>query len=156
MLESVCAEDRRHRSHRDWSRLLSVPCAFPVPPLFGPSSLVNYSAGGGPRVYQGLSIRRWSWPLHGATALFAVTALLAVGRRRFRLARLAAAAQVALVVLGWGASQYPFVVVPDLTLAAASAPRVTQTLLLGALAAGALVLFPSLRLLFRVFKARPR
>jgi len=112
------------------------------------------SESGAPRVHQGLSIRRWSWPLHGATALFAVTALLAVGRRRFRLARLAAAAQVALVVLGWGASQYPFVVVPDLTLAAASAPRVTQTLLLATLGAGALVLFPSLRLLFRVFKSR--
>jgi cytochrome d ubiquinol oxidase subunit II len=114
------------------------------------------SEGNAPRVYQGLSIRRWSWPLHGATALCAVTALLAVGRRRYRLARLAAAAQVALVVLGWGASQYPFVVVPDLTLESASAPRVTQTLLLATLGVGALVLFPSLRLLFRVFKSRPR
>jgi cytochrome d ubiquinol oxidase subunit II len=114
------------------------------------------SAAGAPRVHQGLSVRRWSWPLHAATGLAAVTALLAVGRRRYRLARLAAAAQVALVVLGWGASQYPFVVVPDLTLAAASAPRATQTLLLATLGAGALVLFPSLRLLFRVFKARPR
>jgi len=111
---------------------------------------------GAPRVHQGLSVRRWSWPLHAATGLAAVTALLAIGRRRYRLARLAAAAQVALVVLGWGASQYPFVVVPDLTLAAASAPRATQTLLLATLGAGALVLFPSLRLLFRVFKARPR
>ena len=112
--------------------------------------------GGAPRVYQGLSVRRWSWPLHGATGLAAVSALVAVGRRRYRLARLLAAAQVALVVLGWGASQYPFVVVPDLTLAAASAPRATQTLLLATLGAGALVLFPSLRLLFRVFKSRPR
>jgi cytochrome d ubiquinol oxidase subunit II len=114
------------------------------------------SQGGAPRVYQGLSTRRWSWPFHAATGLAAVSALLAVGRRRYRLARLAAAAQVALVVLGWGAAQYPFVVVPDLTLAAASAPRATQTLLLATLGAGALVLFPSLRLLFRVFKSRPR
>jgi cytochrome d ubiquinol oxidase subunit II len=114
------------------------------------------SAGSAPRVYEGLSIRRWSWPLHVATAFAAVSALLAIARRRFWWARLAAAAQVALVVLGWGASQYPFLVVPDLTLAAASAPRATQTLLLATLAAGALVLFPSLRLLFRVFKARPR
>jgi cytochrome d ubiquinol oxidase subunit II len=113
------------------------------------------SQASAPRVYQGLSSRRWSWPLHGATALAAVSALLAVARRRFRLARLAAAAQLGLVVLGWGASQYPFVVVPDLTLSAASAPRATQTLLLGTLGAGAMVLFPSLRLLFRVFKSRP-
>jgi cytochrome bd ubiquinol oxidase subunit II len=114
------------------------------------------SASGAPRVYQGLSVRRWSWPLHAATALSALTALVAVSGRRYRMARLAAAAQVALVVLGWGASQYPFVVVPDLTLAAAAAPAATQTLLLGTLAAGALVLFPSLRLLFRVFKSRTR
>ena len=114
------------------------------------------SEGSAPRVYQGLSVRRWSWPLHVVTGLAAVLALVAVGRRRYRLARLVAAAQVALVVLGWGASLYPFVVVPDLTLVAASAPRATQTLLLAALAAGALVLFPSLRLLFRVFKSRPR
>ena len=63
---------------------------------------------------------------------------------------------VALVILGWVASQYPFLLVPDLTLAAASAPRETQMLLLATLGAGAPVLFPSLVLLFRVFKARPR
>jgi cytochrome d ubiquinol oxidase subunit II len=59
---------------------------------------------------------------------------------------------VALIVVGWGASQYPYVVVPDLTLASSSAPRATQVALLWALAAGALLLFPSLYALFRVFK----
>ena len=37
-------------------------------------------------------------------------------------------------------------------LACAAAPRVTPQLLLGALAAGALLLFPSYYYLFRVFK----
>jgi cytochrome bd ubiquinol oxidase subunit II len=59
-------------------------------------------------------------------------------------------------VLGWGVSQYPYLMPPYLTLRSASAPAATQTLLLIALGAGALVLFPSLRLLFRVFKARPQ
>ena len=67
-------------------------------------------------------------------------------------ARAAAVAQVTLIVLGWGASQYPFLVVPELTLASASAPRATQVALLWALAAGAVLLFPSLYVLFRVFK----
>jgi cytochrome d ubiquinol oxidase subunit II len=112
------------------------------------------SADGAPRVFEGLSVRRWSWPLHGLTALFAMSALIAIIARRYRLARGLAAAQVALVVLGWGASQYPYLMMPDLTLWSASAPRQTQTLLLIALGAGALVLFPSLRLLFRIFKSR--
>jgi len=105
-----------------------------------------------PLVFRGLTARAWSLPLHLATGAAAVTALAALLARRFRLARLAAAAQVALIVLGWGASQRPFLLVPDLTLEAASAPRATQVMLLWALGAGALVLFPSLYLLFRVFK----
>ncbi|HEX9291220.1 MAG TPA: cytochrome d ubiquinol oxidase subunit II [Anaeromyxobacteraceae bacterium] len=105
-----------------------------------------------PVVFHGLTGRRWSLPLHAATAVAAVGAFAALLGRHFRLARLAAAAQAALIVLGWGASQYPYLVVPDVTLASASGPRATQVALLVALAAGALTLFPSLYLLFRVFK----
>ena len=43
---------------------------------------------------------------------------------------------------------------PDLTIADAAAPRVTLELALIALIAGAIVLFPSLFYLFRVFKGR--
>ena len=112
------------------------------------------SADSAPRLYAGLSVRRWSWPLHVLTGLAAIGALIALIARRYRLARGLAAAQVALVVLGWGVSQYPYLMPPYLTLRSASAPAETQTLLLIALGAGALVLFPSLRLLFRVFKSR--
>ncbi len=105
-----------------------------------------------PVVFHGLTGRRWSLPLHAATAVAAMGAFAALLGRRFRLARLAAASQAALIVLGWGASQYPYLVVPDVTLASASGPRATQVALLVALAAGALTLFPSLYLLFRVFK----
>jgi cytochrome d ubiquinol oxidase subunit II len=91
-------------------------------------------------------------PLHLGTGAAAIVAFAALFRGRVRLARAAAAAQVALIVLGWGASQYPFLVVPDLTLASASAPRATQVAVLWALGAGALLLFPALYLLFRVFK----
>ncbi len=105
-----------------------------------------------PLVFAGLTARLWSAPLHLGTGAAAVTAFAALLGRRWRLARLAAAAQAALIVLGWGASQYPYLLVPDVTLASASAPRETQLLLLGALGLGALALFPSLWLLFRVFK----
>jgi cytochrome d ubiquinol oxidase subunit II len=107
-----------------------------------------------PQVFRGLTGRGWSLPLHAATGAAALAAFAALWRRRYRLARLAAAAQVALVVLGWGASQHPYLVVPDLTLQGASAPPATQVPLLWALGAGAVTLFPSLWLLFRVFKGR--
>jgi cytochrome d ubiquinol oxidase subunit II len=105
-----------------------------------------------PLVFQGLTRRAWSLPLHLATAAAALTAFAALLRGRVRLARAAAAVQVALIVVGWGASQRPYLVVPALTLDSASAPRVTQVGLLWALAGGGLLLFPALYLLFRVFK----
>jgi len=110
------------------------------------------SAREAPLVFRGLTARSWSIPLHLATGAAALTAFAALFGGRFRLARLAAAAQVALIVVGWGASQYPYLMVPDLTLASASAARATQVMLLWTLGAGALVLVPCLYLLFRVFK----
>lgn len=105
-----------------------------------------------PLVFHGLTARPWSLPLHLATGVAALAAFGGLARGRLRFARAAAVLQVALIVVGWGAAQYPYLVVPDLTLAGASGPRVTQVALLWALAAGALVLFPALYLLFRVFK----
>jgi len=105
-----------------------------------------------PAVFAGLTARGWSLPLHLGTGAAAVAAFAALFRGRVRAARAAAAIQVALIVLGWGASQHPYLVVPDLTLEAASAPRVTQVALLWALAGGGVLLFPALYALFRVFK----
>jgi cytochrome d ubiquinol oxidase subunit II len=105
-----------------------------------------------PLVFEGLTRRSWSLALHAATAAAAVTAFAALFRGRVRAGRAAAAIQAALIVVGWGASQYPYLVVPDVTLASASAPRAVQVALLWALAAGGAVLFPMLAVLFRVFK----
>lgn len=70
----------------------------------------------------------------------------------FFTARVAAAAQVALILWGWGLAQYPYLLPPDLTIAAAAAPRVTLELALGAVCLGAIVLFPSLYYLLKVCK----
>jgi cytochrome d ubiquinol oxidase subunit II len=107
-----------------------------------------------PLVFAGLTARGWSLPLHLGTAAAGGASFAGLLTRRYRLARLAAAAQAGLIVLGWGASQYPYLVVPDVTISSASAPRQTQVLLLAALGVGALTLLPSLWLLFRVFKGR--
>ena len=107
-----------------------------------------------PMVERGLLATRWAALLHLLTGVAALLAFGALWRRRYRVARVAAAAQVALILWGWGLSQYPYLLPPDLTIAEAAAPRVTLELALIALIAGAIVLFPSLFYLFRVFKSR--
>jgi len=104
-----------------------------------------------PRVAAGLTDAPWSWFLHVCTGGAAITAIVSLWRRNYRLARLAAGAQVSFILWGWALSQYPFVIPPTLSIRDAAAPRVTLTLLLIGLGAGALILIPSLRYLFRTF-----
>jgi cytochrome bd-type quinol oxidase subunit 2 len=99
-------------------------------------------------------MNRWAIPFHLATGAAAVAAIAALIRRAYHAARVAAALQVILILSGWAISQYPFIVPPDLTIRSTAAPRGTLVLILAALAAGALVLFPSLAYLFRVFKSK--
>jgi cytochrome bd ubiquinol oxidase subunit II len=94
-------------------------------------------------------------PLQLATVVAAITALVSLVVRRYRLARVAAAAQVSLILWGWGAGSYPYLVPPTLTIDEAAAPAITLRLTLIALALGAVVLVPSLAYLFRVFKRHP-
>jgi len=107
-----------------------------------------------PRVREALIFASWAVPLHLLTAAAALTALAALWRRRWRVARVAAATQVSLILWGWALAQYPYVLPPDLPVEAAAAPRVTLRLVLAALALGALVLLPSLYYLLRIFKSR--
>jgi cytochrome d ubiquinol oxidase subunit II len=53
-------------------------------------------------------------------------------------------------------AQYPYIVVPDLTLGNTATAPSTLRLLTWALGAGAVVLFPSFGYLFFVFKTRER
>lgn len=77
----------------------------------------------------------------------------AVYTRRYRLARAAAVAEVALLLVGWALAQYPYLVVPDLTFEnAASSPAMMRAALV-VFGLGALFLLPSLWFLYRVFKA---
>ena len=85
------------------------------------------------------------------TAAAAVSAIVALWSRHFQLARIAAAAQVSLVLWGWALVQYPLLIPPTGSIADLAAPRATLRLLLIALACGSVILFPSLAYLFRTF-----
>ena len=110
------------------------------------------SGAGAPLIRQGLVARWWSLPFHALTGAAAVGAIWALWRRRYGLARALAIAQATLILWGWGAAQFPYLVYPDLTIEGTAASERVLRILLVALAAGAALLFPSLWYLFRVFK----
>jgi cytochrome d ubiquinol oxidase subunit II len=98
----------------------------------------------------------WAPLLLGATCVTAVSALMALWWRQFAMARVAAAGQVTLIFVGWSLAQYPNLITPDVTVSSTHAPEATLRLLVMALAVGALILFPSLGFLFRLFKGNRR
>ena len=59
---------------------------------------------------------------------------------------------VSSVLFGWGVSQWPYLIVPDVTVTDAAAPDATLRVVAIGFAIGAIVLAPSLYLLFRIFK----
>jgi cytochrome d ubiquinol oxidase subunit II len=78
-----------------------------------------------------------------------VSALGLVLRRRFQLARLAAALAVAAIVAGWALAQQPQLL-PGLTVGQAAAPRDTLIAVIIAVAGGGIVVIPSLVVLLRL------
>ncbi len=81
------------------------------------------------------------------SALAGVATFLLVHRRRYELARTTAAAAVVAIIAGWGFAQRPELL-PGLTIQEAAAGRSTLVSMLVALGLGALILIPSLGLLF--------
>ncbi|MBA2565428.1 MAG: cytochrome d ubiquinol oxidase subunit II [Gemmatimonadetes bacterium] len=114
------------------------------------------SAAGAPLIHQGLTGRLWSIPFQALTGAAAVGAIAALWVRRYTAARALAIIQVTLILWGWGAAQFPHLVVPDLTFPGTAAPASVLRVLLVALAVGAALLMPSLWYLFRIFKSGSR
>ncbi len=105
-------------------------------------------------VRRALAGPNWFVPLHLATGISAVAALACLWLERYRLARMTAAAQVALILWGWALAQYPYAIRPHLTLAESAAPENVLVLLLQVLGGGAVLLVPSLLYLFGIFGPR--
>jgi cytochrome bd ubiquinol oxidase subunit II len=105
-------------------------------------------------VRRALTASAWALPLQLATGISAVAAFACLWLEQYRLARMAAAAQVALILWGWALAQYPYAIRPHLTLAEAAAPENVLVLLLQILGVGAVILIPSLLYLFQIFGPR--
>ena len=134
---------------QDDFRLRALLSEFALVPI----ALVAFftSRTGAPEIFRGLT-SNWAFLLEGATICCVAVALLSLWWRRFQIARLAAIGQTTLVLLGWSLAQYPYLIVPDVTIGNAAAPAVTLRLLMIALVLGTILLLPSLFFLFYIFK----
>ena len=110
------------------------------------------SEEGAPEIRQGLAERPWGRSVLILAASAGVAAQGLLWSRRYRPAAIAAGMEAILIVWGWALAQYPYLVEPDLLLQNAAAPPQTLRLLFALLIAGALILFPSLYYLYKIFK----
>jgi cytochrome bd ubiquinol oxidase subunit II len=100
------------------------------------------------RLYHGL-LDGDGLPALIVSVLAGIAALGLVWRSRFEPARYTAAVAVAAIIAGWALAQKP-VLLPGLTIRQAAAPHDTLVLVVVAVLAGAVILFPSLAFLFRL------
>ena len=105
-------------------------------------------AGDAHRIFHGLTAGAGLAGL--VVSLVAGVATLAlVWRRQYERSRYGAAVAVAAIIAGWALAQSPLFL-PGLTIEAAAAPRTTLVAVTVAVLGGAVILFPSLALLFRL------
>jgi cytochrome d ubiquinol oxidase subunit II len=95
-----------------------------------------------PHLYAGLTGRGLLVVV--ASAVFGGLSLVLLWQQRYGLVRVTAALAVVAVIWGWAAGQYPFILVPSLTIREAAAGRATLEALTISLAVGAVLFVPPL------------
>ncbi|MFB7456311.1 cytochrome d ubiquinol oxidase subunit II [Streptomyces sp. NPDC056188] len=106
-----------------------------------------------PALFHGLTHR--ALPLVIVSAVAGLAGLGLLSRRRFVAARGAAALAVAAILWAWGAAQYPAMLVGTTTVTQAAANSSVLTAVLVSLGVGAVLLVPSLWLLYATFQRGP-
>jgi cytochrome bd ubiquinol oxidase subunit II len=106
-----------------------------------------------PQLFDGLTGR--ALPVVVLSVVAGVAALGLLWTRRFVPARAASALAVTAILAGWAVAQYPYVLVPDVTIEEAAGGRATLTAVLVALVAGSVVLLPALAYLYWLFQQAP-
>jgi len=91
-------------------------------------------------------------PLVVASVVLSTASLISIWARRFRLIRVTSAGAVITILWAWAAAQYPQLLVGSITVHQAAAPDATLTSLIVGLSIGAVLVLPSMALLFRVAK----
>lgn len=117
---------------------LEIPVAVTDAPLFAARLL-------SPRALAAVAL---------AVAFGAATEFL-LWRRRHLLAQTAAAGTVAFTLAGFAAALYPDLIIGEISIAAAAAPRPTLVAFFTVLPFGVVILVPSLVFLYWTFRGRP-
>jgi len=76
--------------------------------------------------------------------------------RRYGIARITSSLAVATVLIGWAVAQYPYLLLPYLTIEEAARSRGTLVALTVVLVLGSLVLVPALVWMFVLFSRPPQ
>jgi cytochrome d ubiquinol oxidase subunit II len=106
-----------------------------------------------PRLFDGLTGR--AAPVVGLSVVAGVAALVLLVTRRYVPARAASALAVTAILAGWAVAQYPYVLLPDLTIEEAAGGRATLVAMLVALVGGSVILVPALVYLYALFQRAP-
>ncbi|GJL54869.1 MAG: cytochrome D ubiquinol oxidase subunit II [Nitrospirales bacterium] len=109
---------------------------------------------GAPYLWGGLTNNIWGGLIILGTVGFTLAAVWFLSTRQYWWARTCAILQVTLTIWAWGVAQFPYLIPPYLTIYNTSSPEFTLQLILFVLLLGALLLFPALIYLFRIFKSR--
>ncbi len=110
-----------------------------------------FSASAAPRIWAGLT-SGFGLALVPAAVIIGIVAVAAVWQRHYNLARITGIAQVALIIGGWALAQSPYLLYPDITIDNSASANSIIVAILIALAIGAVVLLPSMWLLYSLFK----
>ena len=104
-----------------------------------------------PLLWDGLTGR--ALPVIGLSVVAGVAAVVFLALKRYLPARLASALAVTTILVGWAVAQYPYILVPDMTIEEAASGRATLQATLVALGTGAVILVPALVYLYRLFQS---
>ncbi|MEU7524440.1 cytochrome d ubiquinol oxidase subunit II [Saccharothrix sp. NPDC042600] len=106
-----------------------------------------------PLLFAGLTGR--GLPVVVLSVVAGLTALALLLARRYIAARIASGLAVAAILTGWAVGQYPYLLLPSLTVDQAAAGRPTLLALLVALSVGTVILVPCLVYLYTLFQRPP-
>jgi cytochrome bd ubiquinol oxidase subunit II len=103
-----------------------------------------------PLLFEGLTGR--AMPVVVLSVVAGVAAFVLLATRRYVPARLASALAVTAILVGWAVAQYPYLLLPELTIEEAAGGRATLVAMLVALVGGSLILVPALVYLYVLFQ----
>ena len=105
-----------------------------------------------PQLFDGLTGR--GLPVVAVSVAAGLATIVLLVARRYVLARIASALAVTTILIGWAVAQYPYVLLPGLTIEQAARGRATLVAMLVALVVGSLILVPALVWLYVLFQRR--